>query len=466
VTEPKAEARPGKLDPAVVRVTAVVLLGPFMSQMDSTVVNVSLAAIRDDFHASTADAQWVVSGYLLALALTLPLNGWLVDRLGAKRLYLFCFTMFTLASVGCGMANSLATLIGARVVQGMAGGLLAPLTQLMMARVAGKQMARVLGYAVVPVLVAPILGPVVAGAILKHASWPWLFYVNLPIGVLAVVLAIFLLPHDEASPSRRAFDVRGFLLISPGLVGLLYGFENVSHGASVQSIGILALGVALLVGFIAYARHVGDAALIDLALFKRSLFANAATTQFLNNGMLYASQFLIPLYLVTGAGLAPDRAAWLLAPPAFAMVFIYPTMGFMTDKFGCRAVVATGVVLTLLGTVPFVWMTQRGFNSAGVMLGLLFRGLGQGAIGIPTVSAAYASVPKEKLSLATTAVNIVQRIGGPTATIAIAILVTMGARKTDAGESAFLPAFLGLGVLQLVTLTFALRLPARIGDAA
>ena len=464
--EQAAKEPPPKLDPAVYRVAAVVLLGPFMSQLDSTVVNVSLTAIRDDFHATTAAAQWVVSAYLLALALMLPLNGWLVDRLGAKRLYLVCFTAFTLSSAGCGMAGSLPLLIAARVVQGMAGGLLAPLTQLMMARVAGKQMARVLGYSVVPVFAAPILGPVIAGAILKHASWPWLFYINLPVGVLAVTLAVFLLPRDEASDARRAFDIPGFLLISPGLVALLYGFEQAAHGGGARGFAVLGLGVALLVAFLLYARRKGSAALIDLALFKNRLFTSAATTQFLNNGLLYASQFLVPLYLVNGAGLTPDNVGWILAPPAVVMVFIYPTMGWVTDRFGCRAVVATGVILTLLGTVPFLWMTQRGFSSAAAMAGLLLRGLGQGAIGIPTVSAAYASVPKEKLSLATTAVNIVQRIGGPTATIAIAVLVSMKATPEHADGSAFLLPFIGLGVLQVLTLACALRLPVRIGDAA
>jgi EmrB/QacA subfamily drug resistance transporter len=302
-----------KLDPAVLRVIAVVLLGPFMAQMDSTVVNVSLSAIRDDLHSSTESAQWIVSAYLLALALVLPLNGWLVDRLGAKRLYLGCFTLFTVTSMACGVARSMPSLIAARVLQGMAGGLLAPLTQLMMARVAGKQMARALGYAVVPVLVAPILGPVIAGAILKYASWPWLFYVNLPIGVLAVALAVRLLPADRHLLERRPFDVAGFLLISPGLVALLYGLEQVTRG---RGLGLVVVGAALLTGFVLHARRAESSALIDLTLFQSGLFANAAVMQFLSNGMLYATQFLVPLYLITGVGLSPSASVGCSLPPA------------------------------------------------------------------------------------------------------------------------------------------------------
>jgi EmrB/QacA subfamily drug resistance transporter len=453
-----------KLDPAVFRVIAVVLLGPFMSQMDSTVVNVSLSAIRDDLHSSTETAQWIVSAYLLALALMLPLNGWLVDRLGAKRLYLGCFALFTAASMLCGAASTMPALIGARILQGAAGGLLAPLTQLMLARTAGKQMARALGYAVVPVLVAPILGPVIAGAILKYASWPWLFYVNLPVGILAIALAAILLPADAQAAERRPFDATGFLLISPGLVALLYGLEQATHGHTAGA-PIAAIGAALVGAFIVHARRAGTAALVDLELFKSGLFANAAVTQFLANGMLYGSQLLIPLYLVTGAGLSPERAGWLLAPSGIAMIFVYPMMGSITDRFGCRAVVMSGVLLTVLGTLPFLWMSQRGLTTAGVEIGLLLRAAGQGAIGIPTVSAAYASVPKEKLSFATTAINIVQRLGGPVTTIAIAIAVTfaMGRGK---GEAVFLVPFLTLLGVQLSALGCAVRLPIRIGDRA
>jgi MFS family permease len=179
------------------RVAAVVFLGPLMTQIDSTVVNVSLSSISHDLHASLDSVQWIISGYLLAVALTMPLNAWLVHRLGSKRLYLWCFSAFTLASGLCGMETTINGLIWARVFQGMAGGLLTPMAEMMLARAAGRHMARVMGYTTSPVFMAPLLGPVLAGAILKYASWPRLFYVNLPIGIVAVALAVFVLPTDE-----------------------------------------------------------------------------------------------------------------------------------------------------------------------------------------------------------------------------------------------------------------------------
>src|SRR5580692_3521841 len=279
------EGSADRLDPRVWRVAAVVFLGPFMTQMDSTVVNVSLSTIRQELHSSIESAQWIISGYLLALALMLPLNGWLVDRLGAKRLYLGCFSAFTLASLLCGAAKTMDQLICARVIQGIAGGLLAPMTQLMLARVAGKQMARVMGYTAVPILFAPILGPVVAGAILKYATWPWLFYVNLPVGILAVALAAFLLPRDEAAFQKRPFDFLGFLTISAGLAFLLYGLEHVAHRDGVL---ILLAGLICLGAFVWDAIRKKHAALIDLRVFNNRAISTATTTQFLSNGLAYA----------------------------------------------------------------------------------------------------------------------------------------------------------------------------------
>src|ERR1700744_2586352 len=199
---PKISAESGGLDPLVWKITAVAVLGSFLSQLDATIVNVSLSSLAVDLHSSLTAIQWVTSGYLLALALMLPLNGWLVERIGAKALYIWCFSTFTLSSALCGMAWSANSLIAFRILQGMSGGLMAPMAQMMMARVAGKNMARVMGYAAVPILMGPIFGPVIAGAILQYASWRWLFLINLPVGALAVVLAVLFLPrdHEEVRP--------------------------------------------------------------------------------------------------------------------------------------------------------------------------------------------------------------------------------------------------------------------------
>jgi EmrB/QacA subfamily drug resistance transporter len=445
-----------RLDPKIWRTVAVVFLGPFMTQIDSTVVNVSMSTLRDQLHSTIDAAQWVISGYLLALALMLPLNGWLVDRLGAKRLYLVCFSAFTLASMLCGCAGTMEELIAARVLQGIAGGLLAPMTQLMIARVAGRHMARVMSYTTIPILFAPLVGPVLAGAILRYASWPWLFFINLPVGVAAVMTAALLLPRDDAPATRRPFDALGFALISPGLACLLYGLEQVTHALGLAS---LVLGVVLVGAFVWHARRKQSAALIDLSIFRIRVFATGARTQFLSNGLTYAGQLLVPLYLINGAGLSPSRAGWMLAPMGLGMMCVYPFMGPLTERFGFRRVSTTGVIVALVGTLPFLWMVYAGFSMPLTIACMIVRGAGQGGIGIPTISAAYSSVSRPRLPVATTALNIVQRLGGPVATTSIAIV--LAATVTPDGAS-YATAFATLIGLHVLVLASASRLPARV----
>lgn len=452
------------IEPIVWRVAAVALIGPFMTQMDSTVVNVSLATIRGELHASIAAAQWILSGYLLALALMLPVNGWLVDRIGARRLYLGCFSAFTLASLLCGASRTIDELVLARILQGVAGGLMAPMAQMMIARVAGRNMARVLGYAVIPVLMAPILGPVIAGVILKHASWPWLFYVNLPVGLLGVAFAFFLLPRDEGLGAQRPFDLSGFLMISPSLVCLLYGFPRASH---VDGLSALLIGTLLMAAFVAHARRLKLRALVDLELFRIRIFSTAATTQFFANAAFYATQFIIPLYLITGCALSPGQAGWFVAAMGAGMMCSYPLVGTLTDRFGCRAVSATGAAAALFGMLPFLWMSHSTFPPGPAYVCLFVVGVGQGTVSIPSVSAAYASVPKERIPVANSAINIVQRLGGPLATTMMAIVMSRATGAvSDPGAHRFFPAFAVLAALYVFVFGAASRLPIRIHSTA
>ncbi len=450
----------GGIDPFVWKVAIVVLMGSFMTQLDSTVVNVSLSTISRTLDSSVATAQWVVSGYLLAMALMLPLNGWLVDRIGAKRLYLICFSTFTLASVLCGVSQTMSELICARLFQGLVGGVLAPMTQMMIARVAGKNMARVMGYAALPILLAPILGPVLAGTILTHAGWPWLFYLNVPVGILGVGLAVLMLPKDRSSLRKRPFDFLGFTLISPGLAALIYGLQNASH---VTDRWFLLAGVVLLGGFLRHSLRKGDAALIDVRIFANRTFSVAATTQFFANGIMYGRQLVVPLYLIAGCGLSAAQAGWLIAFMGLGMMCSFPLLGWLTDRYGCRLISAGGALLALLGTLVFLWMIAHQFSVTWAVASLFLAGAGQGTISIPSISAAYSSLPKARLAVANTALNIAQRIGGPIATTLLAVIVSLtmhGAANVPPRQ--FLLTFVMLAGLHLLAFGAATRLPLRV----
>jgi EmrB/QacA subfamily drug resistance transporter len=449
-----------KLPPGIWKIGTVAILGSFLSQLDATVVNVSLPKLAVELHSTLSTIQWVTSGYLLALALMLPMNGWLVDRLGARRLYLWCFATFTLSSALCGAAWSAESLVGFRVLQGMSGGLLAPMAQMMLARAAGKHMARVMGYAALPILLGPILGPVLAGTILQHASWRWLFLVNVPVCLAGIVMAALFLPDDTGERRARAFDGRGFVLLSPGLVLFLYGSDHLQ-----QTTGRVLLGAAaLLLGlFVRHGIKKGEGALLDLELFQRKVFATAASTQFLSNGVSYAAQMLVPFYLISVCGKSPSETGLMLAPLGLGMVCIYPLMGKLTQRFGIRWVSASGAALALVGLAPMVFLASHGLISAVFVAALVVRGMGQGAVGIPSITAAYASVPKRELPMATTSLNIVQRLGGPTLTTVCATFLAWRMRLSGgASAKAFVAGFALLCGLQLLALLSALQLPTRV----
>jgi EmrB/QacA subfamily drug resistance transporter len=443
------------------KISSVAILGSFLAQMDATVVNVSLSSLALELHAALSSIQWVTSGYLLALALTLPLSGWLVDRIGAKALYLWCFAAFTLTSALCGLAWSANALIGFRILQGMSGGLLAPMAQLLMARAAGDRMARVFDLAAMPIILAPLIGPVIAGALLQFASWRWLFLVNLPFGAVALVLAAWFLPQDRDERRPRSLDLIGLGLLSPCVALLLYGTERLTDPFGLAG---LALSLLLFVVFLWRARKKRDDAIVDLRLFKGAVFSAAVVMLFLLQGVSYAGQMLVPVFLTRAGGLSPSDSGLLMAAQGLGMMVSYPFVGSLVERLGNRDVAVGGALLALAGSLPFILMSGNGSPSVPVAAALFVRGMGLSCIGIPSISAAYASVKRGDLPMATTTLNIVMRAGGPIlTTICATVLGWRLARQSGAPAlNGYGGAFALLCAFHLVLFVAAMRLPRRV----
>lgn len=397
------------IDRRVWIIAAACTCGPLMSGLDATMVNVSLDTIGRAFNAPLGIIQWITSAYLLALALALPLSGWLVDRVGARRIFLGCFAAFIACSILCGMAGSVMLLIGCRILQGIAGGLLAPMMQMMMARHAGKHMARVIGTAAMPVMIGQMFGPSLGGLILSYLSWRWTFFVNVPVGLLAIVFAWRVLPRDEPVAPRR-LDILGFAMISPGLALLLFGLVSAAHGEPGAPVA-LGVSVLLLVGFAIRALKWPASALIDLRLFSGPIFRAAAVTQFLSNAINFGGQLLMPLYFLKLRGTPPGMAGLLLAPMGLGVFFALPIVGRLSERYGARMISGGGAAIALIGTLPFA-LAGAELPVEVLAAALLVRGFGVGSITLPSAAAAYSSVTRESLGHATTAINICQRFGG------------------------------------------------------
>lgn len=253
--KPASPDSPEKLDGALLKIAGVVVLGAIMSILDVTVVSVALRTFTDVFETTYANAAWTMTGYTLALATVIPLTGWAADRFGTKRLYITALVLFVLGSVLCSFAWDITSLIVFRVLQGLGGGMLMPLGMTIMTRAAGpERIGRVMAVLGVPMLIGPIAGPILGGWLIEAASWHWIFLINLPIGILALIAAVLIFPKDNPTPSE-SFDFRGMLMLSPGLALFLYGASSVVETETVLAVKVLVPVIIGLVSFCSCSMH-------------------------------------------------------------------------------------------------------------------------------------------------------------------------------------------------------------------
>ena len=414
------------LTPELRRTSTVVVLGSIMSILDTTIVAVALATLARDFHTSVTTIQWVATGYLLALALVTPVSGWAIDRYGAKRVWMLSTFLFILGSSLCGLAWSADSLIAFRVLQGVGGGMLLPVGQSILARAAGPQrMGRVMSIIGVPMVMGPVLGPVLGGLIVSNYSWRWIFYINVPIGIVALVLSKRWLPASEGDERvASAFDRLGFCLLGPGLAALLYSLSEVGTTDSYTSPTVLVsfvLGLALMVAFVLHALHVKNP-LVELHPFKHRNFAIANICIFVIGATLFGSMFLLPIYYQVARGQEAWQAGLLMAPQGIGAAFVMRWAGAVTDRLGPRRVVPFGILLMAAATVPFAFVTTS-TSEAWLAVTLFARGVGLGLSMMPVMAAAYYDLNHAEIPKATTVLNIVRLIGGSVATATFAVVL-------------------------------------------
>jgi EmrB/QacA subfamily drug resistance transporter len=421
---PASPSTPSTIDPALRRIAAVVVLGIIMSILDTTIVIVAIDTLGRQFHTTLSSIQWVSTGYLLALSTVIPLSGWAVERFGAKQMWILSLILFVLGSMLCGLAWSAPSLIAFRVLQGFGGGMIMPIGMSILAREAGPaRMGRIMSIVGVPALLAPVLGPVIGGVLVDNLSWRWIFYVNVPVGVVALILAARLLPSGEKSAAAR-LDVTGLALVSPGLAAIVYGLSEAGSSGSIDSpkvvLGVL-IGVALVAAFVVHALRSRNP-LMDLRLYKDRTFTAASLTSFAVGAVLFGAMFVLPLYYQVVRGSSALQAGLLLAPQGIGAMIAMPISGRIVDRSGAGRVVPFGVLGVAVGTLAYTQVTPH--TSIAFLAGSLFvRGLGMGFVMMPAMAAAYMNLSRSEVPRATTMVNIVQRVGGSLGTALFAVVL-------------------------------------------
>lgn len=432
------------MDRNILKLAIALIVGVMAPLFDSTIVSVALHSLAGDLHTSVDTIQWVSTGYLLAMGVTVPIVGWLQGRIGGKRLWIAALALFLLGSILCSLAWDAPSLIAFRVVQGIAGGAMMPLlTTLLMQAAGGQQggLGRIMAIAALPTALGPILGPVIGGLILGAGSWQWLFWVNVPFAVAGIILAARLIPAD--GPTNRArLDAVGLALLSPSVVGILFGLSNVSKTDGFARVDVwlpLALGVALLAAFVGWALRGRDTALVDLQLLKHRPLAASATLMFLTGASLYGAMLLLPLYFQELRGADALGAGLLLIPQGVGSLLSRSIAGRLNDRFGARIVAIVGFAIVGIATLPFAFATA---DTSEVWLGaaLVVRGMGLGAVMIPLMAVGFVGLEKHQMPHASTITRLAQQVGGAFGTAVLAVIL-QGAIAGGDAVAAFQQAF-------------------------
>jgi EmrB/QacA subfamily drug resistance transporter len=459
---PTPEVAGDRIDRRTWIVSAVVMLGAVMTILDTTIVNVALATLSHELHSTVSQVQWVVTGYLLALAAVIPVTGWAGKRFGAKQVYLVSVVLFTVGSALCGLATSLPELILFRVLQGFGGGMVMPIGMQMMAEAAGpKRIGRVMSLIAVPMMLAPILGPTIGGVIIQNISWRWIFYVNVPIGVIAVISALRTLPWVKPGDAGP-LDFRGLVLMSGGAALLTYGLAEIGSTGSFSSAKVIVpifTGLLLVALFAVFALRI-PRPLLDVRLYRRPTFATASVAMFALSAALFGGMILLPLYWQELRHYDVIDAGLLMAPQGLGAAISMPLAGKLSDRYGGGPIALIGVVIVTVFTIPFGLIGAH-TSIAYLSVAMLIRGTGIGFGMMPAMTAAFASLHRSELPDATPQLNVLQRIGGSIGTAVLAVVLQRGlvdAHTLSQAANAYGTAFWASGILAAIAIVPSIML--------
>jgi EmrB/QacA subfamily drug resistance transporter len=405
--------------------TLVTVIGGFMSILDSSIVNVAIPTMMNDFQTSLARIQWVSTIYMLTLGVVVPTSGWLGDKLGLKKLYTYSLAIFTLGSALCAMATSENFLIVARIIQAIGGGMIMPTMMTMIYSIVPKdkfgQSTALIG---ITMMVAPAVGPTLGGYLVEYVNWRWIFTINLPVGVMAVVLSFLLLPEISTQREAGEFDILGFITSSTGLFCLLLALTQGSDWGWTSMSIILLLWISL--GFLSifvYHELTTPNPLLDLKVFKIPIFSIGNAMMAILNIVMFSSLFYVPFFLQSIRGMGALDVGILMLPPALVSAVMMPISGFLFDNTGPRIPVVLGSILTTITVYLFSHLdVQTPIRT--IVLWNCLRQVGMSLTMMPLQSAFMTVLPPPLVSRGSAISNIISRVASSFGLAVLTLFVT------------------------------------------
>jgi MFS transporter, DHA2 family, multidrug resistance protein len=424
----------GSINPWVIAVT--VTLATFMEVLDTSIANVALPHISGSLSAGADESTWVLTSYLVSNAIVLPLSGWLSGLVGRKRFYMMCVALFTVSSFLCGLAPSLGVLVLFRILQGAGGGGLQPSEQAILNDTFPLE-KRGMAFAVygIAVVVAPTIGPWLGGWITDNFSWRWIFYINIPVGIVSLLLTSLLVsdpPYMKKAKASAGFrvDYIGIGLISLGLGSMQIILDKGQREDWLASGFIKIFAVLMLVGLISailWELRQKDP-VVDLRMLKNRNFALATTAMFFLGFVLYSSTVLIPQMLQGLLGYTAEKAGLALSPGGAVIMLMMPVVGFLVSRVDTRFLISFGCIVSSIALFAMAgWNLQLDYRHA--VYGRMLQSLGLAFLFIPINVSAFAYVPKEKTNMGTGIINLARNVG---ASVGIATVTTLLERRTQA----------------------------------
>jgi EmrB/QacA subfamily drug resistance transporter len=440
----------------------VVTIGSFMTLLDSTIINVALPSIIRDFDSTVARGQLVVTVYLLALAAVIPVSGFLGERVGMKRLYIAVLAAFTVSSVLCAAAWDMNSLIVFRVLQGMGGGMLQPLGMaIMFTVITPLERARFMVVLGLPILLGPIVGPTIGGFLVEYVSWRAIFLINVPIGIIDIVLACVLLKESTVRRDTK-LDAKGLALALIAFPGILLGLSEASDSGwtSPFVLSLLGFGCLAMAAFVAVELKQRDP-LLQLRLFAHPMFSIAVFMSFVTQLCFFGTQFLLPLFLQSAHGLGAAKTGLILFPSAVLDFIGINISGRAYNTFGPRPFAILGLAFLLVTALGLSRVTP-GTNPVTIAAISSLRGLGMGLCMMPVTTMAFNTVPQDQMPRATALQNVLMRLFGSASTAILTTIlvvsltshgappgssITDGSLGVDLLTMAFRDAFLAMSVV-------------------
>jgi EmrB/QacA subfamily drug resistance transporter len=392
---------------------AAVAFGLFMIMLDNTIVNVALPSIERDLHMSISSLEWVVTAYALTFAALLITGGKLGDYYGRRKMFTLGLAIFTLSSLACGLAPNPGFLIGARAVQGAGSALMNPATlSIITATFAPRERGRAIGIWAGVSAMALSIGPLLGGLIVDNLNWNWIFFVNVPIGVLGIVVSELVIRESRDTSLEQSIDFPGLVTSGLGLLALCYALiEGNKHGwTSPEILGLFAAAVALLVAFVLVELH-QRLPMLDLSLFRISSFAGANVVALLVSLGMFGVFFFVSLYIQNILGYSPTKAGAAFLPMTLLIIVVAPIAGNLSDRVGGRWLMGGG--MTLVGISLLLYQRVGLHSSYSILLpAMLLGGIGMAMTMSPMTSTAMASVPVDKAGVGSGVLNSFRQVGG------------------------------------------------------